>query len=192
MHRTWTPAAIALLSIAATTGAGGQVSRDPHEFINIMAIAGMAEVQLGKVAAERGQDPDVKAFGQMMVKDHTAANDELKQVVSQAGGQLPTQLDVKHRELADRLMKLQGEEFDREYIKAMIEGHEDVADHLLRQVGWIGTSTRDESGVPVAVGTSGSASGDTSVRFWAMKTLPVVQQHLQRAREIQDKLQKDR
>ena len=189
MHRTWTPAALVFV-IAATTGAAGQVNRDPHEFINTMAIAGMAEVQLGKLAAERAQDPDVKAFGQMMVKDHTQANDELKQVVSQTGVQLPTQLDEKHRELADRLMKLQGEEFDREFMKAMVDGHETVADQLLRQAGWIGTSTRDESGVPTAVGTSGSVSGETGVRFWAMKTLPLVQQHLQRAREIRAKVEK--
>jgi putative membrane protein len=192
MHRTWIPAAIAVFAIAATNGVAGQGSRDPHDFINTMAIAGMAEVQLGKVAAERAQDPDVKAFGQLMVKDHTEANDELKQAASQVGAQLPTQLDDKHRELADHLMKLQGGEFDREYMKAMVDGHENVADQLLRQAGWIGTSTRDESSVPTAVGTSGSDSGDSRMRLWAMKTLPVVQQHLQRAREIRDKVEKGR
>jgi len=237
MHRTWTAAAIAAFAIAnagmaadqgggdqstgATTAERSSNQSDMREFINAMAIAGMAEVQLGKLAAERAQDANVKAFGQMMVKDHTEANDELKQAASPAGVQLPTQLDAKHRELADRLMQLQGEEFDREYMKAMVEGHEDVADQLLRQAGWIGTSTRNGStaAAPSATGTSGTAnsgatsgatgttgtvsndssaaasgsgSADTNVKMWALKTLPVVQQHLQRAREIRDNVEKGR
>jgi len=89
-------------------------------------------------------------------------------------------------------MKLQGEEFDREYMKAMVEGHDDVHEQLLRQAGWTGTSTRNDASVPAAVGTSGSISGDSGVRQWAMKTLPVVQQHLQSAREIRDKVEKGR
>jgi putative membrane protein len=235
MHRTWSAAAIAVLAIAGAATAADQGGRDQttgaataerssrdrtdtREFINDMAIAGLAEVQLGKLAAERAQDADVKAFGQMMVKDHTDANDELKQAAASSGVQLPTQLDEKHRELADRLMKLQGEEFDREYTKAMVEGHEEVADQLLRQAGWIGTSTRNgstagtsatgtsgtaasgaTSGATAATGTasnssggSGAGSADTNVRMWAMKTLPVVQQHLQRAREIHEKVEKGR
>jgi putative membrane protein len=206
MQRKWT-AAIAVFAMALSAEAAGQGGRDQstgtvtaerssadrsgtREFINKMAIAGMAEVQLGKVASERGQDADVKAFGQMMVTDHTRADEALKQVASQAGVQLPTQLDEKHRELVDRLMKLQGQEFDREYIKAMVEGHDDVHEQLLQQAGWI--STRNNTSVPAAVGTSGSTSGDSGVRQWAMKTLPTVQQHLQRAREIRDKVEKGR
>jgi putative membrane protein len=211
MQRTWTVAAIAAFAIVASAAAG-QGGRDqststtsttraerssgdrgePREFINTMAIAGMAEVQLGKIAAERGHDPDVKAFGQMMVTDHTKADEQLKQVASQAGVQLPTQLDEKHQELADRLMKLQGDAFDREYMKAMVEGHDDVHEQLLRQAGWTGRSTRNDSSVPSAVGTSGSTSGDSGVRQWAMKALPVVQQHLQRAREIREKVEHGR
>ena len=211
MQRTWA-VAIAGLAIALSAEAAGQGGpaqstgtvkaerssgdrSDAREFITKMAIAGMAEVQLGKIASERGQDPDVKAFGQMMVTDHTRADEALKQVASQAGVQLPTQLDEKHRELADRLMKLQGREFDREYMKAMVEGHDEVHERLLQQAGWTSTrndSTRTDTSSPAAVGTSGSIPGDSDVRQWAMKTLPTVQQHLQRAREIRDKVEKGR
>jgi len=87
-------------------------------------------------------------------------------------------------------MKLQGQEFDRAYMKAMVEGHDEVHEQLLQQAGWI--STRNDTSVPAAVGTSGSTSGDSGVRQWAIKTLPTVQQHLQRAREIRDKVEKGR
>ena len=73
---------------------------------------------------------DVKAFGQMMVKDHTRANTEVTQIAKQLNVTPPTHLDMKHRELIDRLSKLKGAEFDREYVTAMVMGHEEVSAKL--------------------------------------------------------------
>jgi predicted outer membrane protein len=98
-----------------------------------MAIAGMAEVQLGKLASDRAADADVKAFGQMMVTDHTKASGELLQLASGAGVQPPKQLDAKHQQLVDKLSKLRGAEFDREYVSAMVMGHEEVVAMLRSQ-----------------------------------------------------------
>ncbi len=103
---------------------------DAQGFINDMTIANLAEVQLGKMASEKGSSPDVKSFGQMMVKDHTQANNELKQVASQLKVQPPAQVDQKHKDLSDKLSKLSGAEFDREYINAMVMGHEEVLGKL--------------------------------------------------------------
>jgi putative membrane protein len=102
------------------------VRSDAEGFINEMTIAGLTEVQLGKLATERAASADVKAFGQMMVKDHSQAGNELKKVASQFKIQPPTQLDQKHKDLVDKLSKLQGAEFDREYINAMVQGHQEV------------------------------------------------------------------
>ena len=99
---------------------------DTQGFINDMTIVGLTEVQLGKLATERAASADVKAFGQMMVKDHSQAGDELKKVASQLKIQPPTQLDQKHKDLVDKLSKLQGAEFDREYVNAMVQGHQEV------------------------------------------------------------------
>ena len=107
---------------------------DARGFINDMTIANLAEVQLGKMASEKGSNPDVKSFGQMMVKDHTKANDELKQVASRLKVQPPAQVDQKHKDLADKLSKLSGAEFDREYINAMVMGHEEVLGKLRARV----------------------------------------------------------
>ena len=102
------------------------VRSDAEGFINEMTIAGLTEVQLGKLATERAASADVKAFGQMMVKDHSQAGDELKKVASQLKIQPPTQLDQKHKDLVDKLSRLRGAEFDREYINAMVQGHQEV------------------------------------------------------------------
>lgn len=179
-------------------GASTQTQR-PHEegarpgaaaarqFIEEMTIAGMTEVQLGKMAEERGMSQEVKAFGQLMVKDHTQANKELAEVAAEMKVTPPTQLDQKHRDLVDKLSKLQGAEFDREYMSAMVSGHEEVAGKLKEQAS-------HESRADAAPAQQGRAAtrerteGDTALTQWAAKTLPVVEQHLKRAREVRDQL----
>jgi putative membrane protein len=150
---------------------------DAQEFVNRMSVAGLAEVELGKLASERATDADVKAFAQMMVRDHSRANDELSKIASQLNIQVPTELDPMHRELAERLSKVKGAEFDREYMAAMVKGHEDVAG-LLRSF-----TSSDRP-----IGTSGRARGEQSLMEWAMKMMPTVERHLERARQIQQRL----
>jgi len=160
---------------------------DSQGFVNDMAIAGMAEVELGRMAADRAASADVKAFGQMMVTDHSKANDELKQAAAQLNIQPTTQLDQKHRDLADRLSKLKGAEFDREYMTAMVQGHEEVLGKLRQRSG--GTAGTPADGARSA-NAGGGASGDQALTQWAAKTTPAVQQHLERAKALQSKVAK--
>jgi putative membrane protein len=187
-----TSAAVALaLAVSGTAYAQAQKApTDAKAFMNEMAIAGMAEIQLGKMASERAASGDVKAFGQMMVKDHTKAATELEQVASKMNVQLPKQLDQKHRELADRLSKLQGATFDREYMSAMATGHQEVVAKVRPWAGNRLTSNTPPSaiGANAPVGTSGNAPGEPAVREWAAKTLPVVQHHLEEAQSLQGKV----
>lgn len=195
-----------VLAISTITYAQTPSPGDTSTFISEMAIAGMAEVQLGQMASERAANKDVKAFGQMMVKDHTQANNELKQIASQMKVTPPAQLDQKHRDLANRLSKLQGAAFDREYMAAMVSGHEEVVAKLRTRAGnrltsnapagggdrpatgsaGQGSATADRS---PAVGTSGNnAQGDPALTQWAAKTLPAVQRHLDEARSLQQQV----
>lgn len=145
---------------------------EPQDFVEKAAVAGMAEVQLGKMAGQKGSNQQVKQFGQRMVTDHTRANDELKKIASRHNLQVPAELDEDHRELVDRLSKLQGAEFDREYMSAMVQGHEDVVDLL--------EGRADEQGAdnPVA----------RDVNQWASMTLPTVKEHHEQAQRINDQL----
>lgn len=110
------------------------VSRGDRDFVNDQMIAGMAEIELGKMAAQKGASAQVKRFGQMMVDDHTRAGNELKQVATTFNIPEPTQLDDKHRDLQEKLSKLSGADFDREYMDAMVDGHQDVIDQLESRV----------------------------------------------------------
>jgi putative membrane protein len=149
-------------------------------FVEKIGQANFAEARLGQLAAERAANAQVKRFASRMVNDHQKANNELKSIASKMAVQLPADLDAKHRELYDRLSKLKGAEFDREYMKAMVDGHQEVLSELERQAD-------DSAGR--SVGTSGDASqAHASVTGYAKKMVPDVREHLEQAKQINGKL----
>lgn len=162
----------------AAAGAGDRA------FVEDMAEAGMAEVELGKAASERASNPEVKRFAQMMVRDHTKAGDELKRIASTHGVAAPAGIDDEHRELMGRLMQMRGAEFDHEYMKAMVEGHEDVIDRLQTR------ASEDRFGDNKGTVRPESSNNPTEAALneWASNTLPVARQHLEEAKRINDSL----
>ena len=168
---------------AGTSGriAGDQTApTDPQQFIQQAAIGNMAEIELGNLAAQRGSSPQVKAFARMMVRDHTKANDQLKSAARAESVQLPAKIDQKHQDLMTRLQGLNGPEFDREYMQAMVDGHSEMRDLLNSRAS---TATRP-------TGTSGSTKAtEASVNQWASNNLPTVEHHLTEAQQISSRLQ---
>jgi putative membrane protein len=110
--------------------AADKVSRGDKDIVNDLAIVDMAEIELGKLAAGKAANAEVKKFGQMMVDDHTTSSEKLKSLATKYSIPLPTELDGKHRDLREELSTKQGAEFDRAYIDAMVNGHEDALDKL--------------------------------------------------------------
>ena len=74
----------------AETGAGSLSAKD-KAFMNKAAHGGMMEVAMGKMAEEKGQSEDVKAFGKRMVTDHSKANTELMALAEKKGVKLPSE-----------------------------------------------------------------------------------------------------
>src|SRR5688572_17073622 len=62
-----------------------QLKSSDRKFVMNAAQGNMAEVELGRLASERGASPRVKQFGQRMVDDHGKANGELMQLAQQKG-----------------------------------------------------------------------------------------------------------
>src|SRR5215213_3296911 len=70
-------------SAARETGAvGTSGTSSDTKFVDEQLAAGRAEVSLGELAQQRGTHPDVKNFGAMMVRDHTSAGTDLKQIAT--------------------------------------------------------------------------------------------------------------
>jgi putative membrane protein len=147
--------------------AGGAVAAADRAFVMEAARGGMAEVELGKLAADKAASADVKQFGQRMVDDHSKANDELKAWASQKNVTLPADMDAKQKALHHRLSGLSGAAFDRAYMNDMVADHNhDVA-----------AFTRESK-----------MAKDADLKAWAGKTLPTLQEHQKMAKDIHAKL----
>src|SRR5262249_52260084 len=113
----------ALIVLATTSMAAepehATATTDANAFLVQAASGGIAEVELGRLAQQRGSSPDVKGFGERMIRDHTQANRELDALAAKKGVAVPEKLDRGHAALRDRLCKLSGGDFDRAYMKEM-------------------------------------------------------------------------
>jgi putative membrane protein len=120
----------------------------------------MAEVELGKLAQERGSSDHVKEYGKMLVDDHARMNNELKDIASKENIVLPSGVSSEQRQNIDRLAKLSGAQFDREFLTDSAKDHrEDIAEF------------EKES----------NSGQDQALRDFASKSLPTLRKHLEMA-----------
>lgn len=108
---------------AASSHSAQMASSQDKQFIMKSSEGSMAEVELGKLALQKSQNPDVQQFAQKMVDDHTMLMNNMKPFADQMGVKPPTKLNAKHQQLETRLKSLSGDKFDKEYIKAMVADH---------------------------------------------------------------------
>lgn len=140
---------------------------DKDSFIMKAASGGLMEVKLGEYAEKNAATKAVKDFGRRMVKDHSKANAELKALAAKKDITLPTELNEDHQKMWDDLTKKTGKDFDKEYMSQMVDDHEtDVKEFQ--------DASENEK--------------DADLKTWAGKTLPVLKQHLELAKNVKDKL----
>lgn len=174
---------------AGTAGTG--VSTGDKNFVNDQLADGMAEVELAKLAKDHAASADVKQFAQMMIDDHTRAGDQLKQIASSASIPTDVNVDNKHKDLMDKLSKLNGSDFDKEYMSAMVDDHQDAVSDLRSRVDENRSASDRLTGKnpenPAAVKPEQADNRVTmNINEWAANTLPNIERHLDRAKEIKD------
>jgi putative membrane protein len=160
VRKRWISVAMAFGAMAPACAAD-----DDAEFARQAASTGLLEVELGNYAAMNAADPAVKRFGRAMVDEHSRVNQELEDLARREGIRLQSSMSVEHREEATKLMSLHGEEFDRAYVEAMVDGHEEAVEAFSAQAD----------------------QNRSDVDRWAASTLPALQQHLAHARELAEK-----
>jgi putative membrane protein len=136
-------------------------------FLKQLAVGGRAEVELGKLAADRSKVAGIDRFGQRMVKDHGEANSKLVSLARGAKVSLPKDLDPEHAAVRQELQSLNGKDFDLRYVESQIKDHQKAAQLLIHEIG------------------SGQHVG---VRQFAADTLPKVMEHLEHARALHSEL----
>jgi putative membrane protein len=138
-----------------------------EKFAMAAAMGGLEEVELGRIAAQKGASDEVRQFGQRMVDDHSKANQDLMQVASAKGWTLPTALDAKHQAEVQKLSALSGDKFDKEYVDMMLKDHKkDVPEFQKESAG----------------------GADADIKSFAGRTTPTLQEHLQMIQRIHDKM----
>lgn len=142
------------------------IAYNDSDFAVDAADAGMTEIQLGKIAVERSTNPDIKKFGQMIIDDHTKANNELKAIAKQKNITLPPSPGQENLEHIKMLNNEAGTDFNKDYIDMMVTDHEKVI-HLFENASMDAT--------------------DAAMKTFATNTLPTLRKHLEAAKSLQSK-----
>lgn len=150
-------------------GAGAETAPTGQNFGDQAFVAkalqgGFAEVQLGQLAQQKSQSDDVKQFAQKMISDHSQMGEKwFKPVAKQMGVSEPKGPSKKDKKLIEKLQGLSGQEFDTEYIQAMLKDHKE--------------DLKDFQG-------EAQAAQDPSVKQIATQGVEVISKHLQMIEQI--------
>jgi putative membrane protein len=147
---------LALLMLTSPIIALGASNPDAL-FFKHAAEGGIFEVDAGTLAQDKGSEQNIKDFGAMMVKDHSAANDKLKAIAAAKNLDLPTSASIPQMADKAKLEVLSGKTFDKSYIKGEIKAHRET----------------------IAMFRKEAATGqDAQAKAFAVATLPTLKSHL--------------
>jgi putative membrane protein len=154
-------------SIPEKTGVNQALGIAPktEDFVMKAAQSDMLEIESSKLALQKSDSDKTKKFAEMMVKDHTETSTELKGLLS--GGKVkasaPGEMDKAHKEKFDKLSKLQGKDFTKEYNDMQLSAHKDAVSMFERY---------------------GKEGDNADLKAFANKTLPHLKQHLTMAEDL--------
>jgi len=163
--------AVALAAAFALAASGAQAQSqkadsDSKSFIKNAIEGNYAEINVGKLAQEKGKSEGVKQFGKMLVDDHTAANDKAIAAAKQMDVTPPSGSSLMEKGTYLKLKILSGDSFDKSFISSMISDHKSDIKKF-----------QTESG-----------KNDPAGQF-AKEALPTLQKHLQEAEKLQAQTQ---
>ena len=149
---------------STTTKGSSSLARADRRFAEKAMQGGMAEVEAAKMAVDKAQDAQVKAFAKRMVDDHSKANAELTKIASAKGITPPAAVDSGHKRKMERMASKSGADFDRAYMDEMVDGHQ--------------ATVRDFR-------SAAKSAKDPELKAFASSTLPTLEQHLKEAKTVE-------
>nr|WP_298142327.1 DUF4142 domain-containing protein [uncultured Pseudomonas sp.] len=152
-----------LALILSVTSALTQAAQSSEEFVEDASAKGLAEIEAAKMALKKSTSQDVKDFAQLMIDDHGAANQKLKQLARQKGLEMSDDASLMAKAKTMILKLREGESFDEAYANNQVQAHEDTIE-LFRNYAQQGQ--------------------DQEIKSFAKETLPTLEEHLQKARAL--------
>jgi putative membrane protein len=140
-----------------------ELKMDNSTFVTQAASGNMLEIKAGAMAVQKGNNNEVKEYGQHMVTDHTKASAELMLMANSKEMDVPESLTEKHQQMLNTLTPLSGTAFDKQFMKLMVQSHQEQVDLFQRA----STDVKDKD-----------------FRTLASKKLPVLKEHLEEAIEL--------
>jgi putative membrane protein len=128
-----------------------------YEFVVKAAYGGWGEIAAAQIALQNSGNPSVHQIANMMIADHTAANQELAGLAASRGIAAPTIPDSARQGTVAVLRQMSGPAFDSAYLM------QQIADHR------VGITLYE---------TAASSSPDPALRAFAQRQLPVLHRHL--------------
>ena len=153
----------------AKTGGAAKLTAKEAQCVMMFGSGNAGEIRLAELALKNSESPDVKEFAQMMITDHSKANDELSQVAKNHNIDFPPAPPAADVEMSKTLLDLKGEAFDKKYMGEAVTGH-----------------TNDLAAYKKAKGEV----KDHLLVAYVNETEPKVAAHLKKAKEIDAKLTK--
>ncbi|HYG41300.1 MAG TPA: DUF4142 domain-containing protein [Bordetella sp.] len=152
---------------AQTQGGAQQLDGNDEDFLENAAQSGHAEIEGSKMAQQKASSPDVKAFAEKMITDHTKVGDELKALAQKKGYNPPTEPSLMQKAKL-KTLSMTDDGFDEMYADQIgVSAHEDA--------------------VKLFEDASANAK-DPDIKAFAAKNLPALQEHLTMAKELQQKV----
>lgn len=139
------------------------LSKADSMFVMKAAMGGMAEVEMGNLAQQKGMSARVKEFGAMMVRDHSKANDELKSFAASRSLTIPSALSPDMQKHMEAMQKMSGKSFDKQYVNMMVNDHKNDINEFKK---------------------ASDNCNDNELKAWAGKTLPTLQMHMDSIQSI--------
>lgn len=153
-------------NMIAPQTAGTTATKESIDFATKAAGGGMMEVEAGKLAQQNAKSQRVKDFGNMMVGDHSKANDELKGLATANNITMPARLPDDLQKHIDMMSKMTGDTFDKHYMDMMVNDHKEDIGEFKKEA---------------------NSSVNDAFKAFAAKTLPTLQKHLDSALAIHGK-----
>ena len=159
--RTSVFAGVCLAALLAFAPTGFAQDKAGQKFVKEAIEGNLAEVQMGQLAQKNGASDGIRSFGQMLEKDHASANEKATAAANSLGVTPPTAPNSKQKATYDRMAKLSGAKFDREFVKHMVMDHKkDISEY-----------------------EKASKEGD-AVGTYAKEALPTLHKHLDTAQSL--------
>ena len=157
------------LAVALSSGMGTAFAATSNDFVDNAAAGGIAEIETSRLALEKSSSADIKAFANMMITDHSKANDELAALARKNDIEVPDTTTLV-KQAKEKILEVRDESFDTAYANNQVKAHEETIELFKKEANTV---------------TDDKVKGATELKAFAQKMLPALEKHLAEAKKLQ-------